>query len=318
MFFQLYFLTDVARLSPWAAGWVLGITHVWDAINDPLVGLLSDRIRSRVWKTSRVAHLRVGTVGALFCRGLADPTVRPAGIDHLLHGSPDRVRHGLYRGPCRLQRIDTGDDLRLRRAHDAQRLPDAVLAVRYHWCDSVRDCAGRVPGERIRTVCDFGIEPGRARRDPPVDRMRVAREPSTGSLQPPMPWPDAVRHTFTNRAFVMLVGLYLASWTAASILASLLVFFARYYLRVPGQANYFVLSAEGSAVIFVPLVVWLARKLDKPRAYIWGIGFWCLVLLAISGLEPTSVRAAYLLSFSVWSRYRHGPGGPLVHGAGRH
>lgn len=47
MFFQLYFLTDVARLSPATAGWVLGITRLWDAINDPIVGLASDRIRSR-------------------------------------------------------------------------------------------------------------------------------------------------------------------------------------------------------------------------------------------------------------------------------
>ena len=36
MFFQLYFLTDVARLEPATAGWVLGITRAWDAVNDPV------------------------------------------------------------------------------------------------------------------------------------------------------------------------------------------------------------------------------------------------------------------------------------------
>jgi glycoside/pentoside/hexuronide:cation symporter, GPH family len=47
MFFQLYFLTDVAGLRPDLAGLAIGIGRAWDAVNDPLFGLLSDRIRSR-------------------------------------------------------------------------------------------------------------------------------------------------------------------------------------------------------------------------------------------------------------------------------
>ena len=56
MFFQLYFLTDVAGLRPNYAGWAVGAGRVWDAINDPLFGLLSDRIRSR-WGRRRVLLL---------------------------------------------------------------------------------------------------------------------------------------------------------------------------------------------------------------------------------------------------------------------
>ena len=47
MFFQLYFLTDVAGLRPDYAGWAIGASRLWDAVNDPLFGLLSDRIRTR-------------------------------------------------------------------------------------------------------------------------------------------------------------------------------------------------------------------------------------------------------------------------------
>ncbi|MBN1667064.1 MAG: MFS transporter, partial [Anaerolineales bacterium] len=56
MFFQLYFLTDVAGLRPDYAGWAIGLPRLWDAINDPLFGLLSDRIRSR-WGRRRVLLL---------------------------------------------------------------------------------------------------------------------------------------------------------------------------------------------------------------------------------------------------------------------
>ena len=53
MFFQLYFLTDVAGLRPGLAGWSVGISRIWDAVNDPLFGLFSDRIRSASERTRK-------------------------------------------------------------------------------------------------------------------------------------------------------------------------------------------------------------------------------------------------------------------------
>ena len=60
---------------------------------------------------------------------------------------------------------------------------------------------------------------------------------------------------------------------------------------MPDQANYFVLVAEGAAILFIPLVVWLARKLDKRRAFILGSLTWAVVLLAISAVQPEQIGA---------------------------
>ncbi|MEL6764284.1 MAG: MFS transporter, partial [Cyanobacteria bacterium J06607_6] len=46
-FSYLIFLTNVAGLSPVTAGTVLLIGKIWDGVNDPLVGMLSDRTRTR-------------------------------------------------------------------------------------------------------------------------------------------------------------------------------------------------------------------------------------------------------------------------------
>ena len=46
-FFLLIFLTDVAEMSPGTAGSVLAVGKIWDAVNDPLVGMLSDRTQTR-------------------------------------------------------------------------------------------------------------------------------------------------------------------------------------------------------------------------------------------------------------------------------
>jgi len=45
--FLLYYYTDVFGLTPADAGTLFVVTRLWDAINDPLMGALSDRTRTR-------------------------------------------------------------------------------------------------------------------------------------------------------------------------------------------------------------------------------------------------------------------------------
>jgi len=43
----LIFLTSAAGMRPGVAGLVLAVGKVWDAVNDPIVGYLSDRTETR-------------------------------------------------------------------------------------------------------------------------------------------------------------------------------------------------------------------------------------------------------------------------------
>lgn len=45
-FFYMYFLTDILGLPPFLAGLAVFIGKLWDGINDPLIGIINDRIRS--------------------------------------------------------------------------------------------------------------------------------------------------------------------------------------------------------------------------------------------------------------------------------
>lgn len=47
MFNVLLYYTDVFGISASAAGWIFLISKFWDAVNDPLVGMLADRTRTR-------------------------------------------------------------------------------------------------------------------------------------------------------------------------------------------------------------------------------------------------------------------------------
>jgi GPH family glycoside/pentoside/hexuronide:cation symporter len=131
---------------------------------------------------------------------------------------------------------------------------------------------------------------------PPLIVFRVTREQPSEERPAPLPAREALKATLSNRPFRLVMGLYLLSWTTASILAAVLVYIANYHLRVPDQANYFVLVAQGSAILFIPLVVWVARRLDKRRTFILGTLAWIVVLMGIAGLRSDQVTLAYLLA----------------------
>jgi GPH family glycoside/pentoside/hexuronide:cation symporter len=142
----------------------------------------------------------------------------------------------------------------------------------------------------------LGIGLGLVSIIPPLVVFSITRERPSDELPAPLPFGEALKQTLSNQPFRMVMGLYLLSWTTASILAAVLVYFANYYLRIPEQANYFVLVAQGSAILFIPVIVKISQRLDKRRAFILGSLTWVVVLLGISAIRADQVGLAYLLA----------------------
>jgi GPH family glycoside/pentoside/hexuronide:cation symporter len=131
---------------------------------------------------------------------------------------------------------------------------------------------------------------------PPLVVFSITRERPSKELPESLPLGQALKQTLDNQPFRMVMGLYLLSWTTASIIAAVLIYFANYYLRVPEQANYFVLVAQGSAILFIPIIVKISQRLDKRRAFMLGSLTWVAVLLGISAIRADQVGLAYLLA----------------------
>ena len=296
MFFQLYFLTDVAQLRPDLAGWAVGIGKVWDAVNDPLFGLVSDRIRTR-WGRRRV-FLLFGAVplGLTFMLMWLVPPFGPLGltayyaVTFILFDTAFTLIHVAYNAltPELVPDYDERSSLNgYRMVYSISGTLGAIIfATVLGW--TVTD-----PPTLFAIV---GVVLGVASMVPPLVVYKVTRERPAEELPPSLPWRQALATTLGNRPFWMVMGLYLLSWTTASILAADLVYFANYHLRVPEQANYFVLVAEGAAILFIPLWVWVARKLDKKRAFILGTVSWVAILLILSTVRSDQVGVAYALA----------------------
>jgi GPH family glycoside/pentoside/hexuronide:cation symporter len=296
MFFQLYFLTDVAGLRPDLAGWAVGIGRIWDAVNDPLFGLVSDRIRTR-WGRRRV-FLLFGAVplGVSFALMWLVPPWGPLALTtyyaivFILFDTIFTAVHVGYNAltPEMTPDYDERSSLNGYRMvfSIAGTLGAIILATVLGWT---------IDDPRVLYAV-VGVGLGLVSILPPLVVFAVTRERPAEDQPDPLPVREALKATLSNRPFWLVMGLYLLSWTTASILAAVLVYFASYYLRVPDQANYFVLVAEGAAILFIPLWVWVARRLDKRRAFILGMISWIVVLVALYGLQPDQVALAYVLA----------------------
>jgi GPH family glycoside/pentoside/hexuronide:cation symporter len=296
MFFQLYFLTDVARLRPDYAGWAVGVGRIWDAINDPLFGLLSDRIRTR-WGRRRVLLL-FGAVplGLSFMLMWIVPGTGQLGLAiyyalvFMLFDTVFTLVHVGYNAltPEMTSDYDERSSLNGYRMvfSISGTLGAIILATVLGW--SIKD-------QRLLYGL-IGLILGLVSIIPPLVVFSITRERPAAELPEPLPMRQAISETLSNYPFRLVMGLYLLSWTTASILAAVLIYFATYYLRVPEQANYFVLLAQGMAILFIPVVVWLSRRLDKRRAFILGSATWIVVFLGIFTLRADQVSLAYILA----------------------
>ena len=295
-FFQLYFLTDVARLRPDYAAWAVALPRLWDAVNDPLFGLLSDRLRTR-WGRRR-ALLLFGSVplGLSFIFMWLVPPFGQLGLaiyyalTFILFDTAYTVVHVGYNAltPELTSDYDERSSLNGYRMvfSISGTLGAIILATVLGWY--ITDT------HLLYTILGIGL--GLVSIIPPLIVFRITQEKPSDEQPEALTWGQAMKMTLSNRPFRLVMGLYLLSWTTASILAAMLVYYANYRLRVPDQANYFVLMAEGSAIFFIPFWVWVSKKLDKRRAFIIGMLTWIVVLLGISALPADAVGFAYILA----------------------
>ena len=294
VFFQLYFMTDIAGLRPDYAAWAIAAGRLWDAINDPLFGVISDRIKSRHGRRRILLLYSAVPLGLTYALMWIVPPFGQAGLAvfyALVFILFDTCYTAMYVGYNALTPALTPDyDERssvngYRMAISiAGTLSAIIFATVLGWY--VTD---------VRQLYAYlGIGLGLLSILPLLVVFRVTRDFCSTHEADPLPVWQSIVTTVRNRHFQLVMGLYLTSWTAVSIMAAVLVYYANYYMLVPDQANYLVLAAQGSAIAFVPVVVWLSKKFDKRWAFIIGCASWMGFLLLIFVLRPDQVALVFV------------------------
>ncbi|MDX1615485.1 MAG: glycoside-pentoside-hexuronide (GPH):cation symporter [Candidatus Promineifilaceae bacterium] len=299
--YWLFFLVSVVGLHAELAGTVILVGRGWDAINDPLVGTISDRLQTR-WGRRRPLLLFGALPFALFFTLLF--VVPPFEDDWLLSIYYGAVflafdtAYTIVNVPYAALTAELSEDYDERSSLAGWRVATAMLA------SLAASATFKLLAEQVfasALVAEFG--PTTALRFgyaasaalwgitfaiPPLILFKTLREPRRTPVvnSPLRPW-QTFREVFNNRPFRIGATVYLISFATADVVVTVLIWFLVFYVRVePGFDSTVLGVSLGLAFLSMPLTVRLMRRLGKRNTYILAMGVFAIVLLILSQAPP--------------------------------
>lgn len=321
--FYAIFLTDVVGLDPRLASVAALIGVIWDAVNDPLVGTLSDNVRTR-WGRRRPFLLLFAIPYALCFLLLWWAPPWQSQIALMIHVTlafmiSDTIQT-LVIVPYLSLTPEIAPDYDERTALTGYRmffnllasLATAVAAPMI--VDGMQRAGFSAQQGYLATAALFG---GLAAL-PFLVIFFVIRERT--DERTPVAEPVSLRHTvrtlWANVPFRFATLLNMLNWITFDLVALMLPFFLVYWVA-GGDLVYQVdllgvkLAIESAvlglmfvvAVIALPLWTWAAQRFGKRAAYIGGMSFWavvqCVILLIGQGQVSLVLWLAVLAGIGV-------------------
>ncbi len=290
-FFLLYFFTDVARLPPTQAGLILLLTKLWDSVNDPLVGMLSDRTPTR-WGRRRPWFL-FGAIPfglSFFLLFVVPPLGETARFWYfmvvaLLLDTSFTVVNVPYTALTPELTSDYDERTTLNSYRFAFSILGGLIAAVLHpvIVDAVQAGGG---SEQRGYMISAGIW-SIAATLPFFFAFWGTYERHTVPDEAPLSFSESLRVTFANRAFRYVTGIYLLSWLVVQAVSTLIVYYMTYWMRAPGLIPAVILAVQGSA--FVWLFIWtrVSSRVGKKGVYYRGMIFWIGASLLLFAVQPS-------------------------------
>ena len=298
-FYLFVFYTGVAGLPAWMAGLVLMVLKVWDGINDPLVGWLSDHTKNPwgprlPWMAGSALPLGLALVAMWW--------VPPGGNwqKFAILVAIQLVAMTLYTCvnlPYSALASELSSSTQLRTQLNASRFTGSILAglaglvlgallVSQGAEGYLR--MGRVSGIVLTVftlLCCWGLAP-------------FAR-----NCQRPTGHPEPIRRQLqriaANPRFLKVVGLYLLLWCALQLMQPVSLIFLAVVMQLPESwSTWILIPFQLSALVGLQLWSRVAGRHGRISALRWGTGLWIAGCLGASLLVPLDGSTAPLGSFS--------------------
>ncbi|MGF1512966.1 MAG: MFS transporter [Elainellaceae cyanobacterium] len=304
VFFFLFFLTDVAGLSAALAGSVLMLGQISDAISDPLVGLLSDRTRSRWGRRYPWIALGALPFGLSFALLWLIPSSNPwvmfayYGIVGIVYKTALTAVYLPYVALTPDLAQDYNERTRLNSFRFAFSIGSSILAIALGALlfGAIDDVATRYRALGLiggvlcllaAALCILGTYP----RAMAAERQRQKR-----AVPPRMPMLKQLRVVFSNRPFLLVMGIYLCSWLAAQLTAVVMQYFVVSWMLLPASRfTQFAIVVQGTALLM--LFVWsrVSQRMGKRFVYFVGSGLWVVAQFGFFFLQPGQVGLLFTL-----------------------
>ncbi len=343
IFYAIY-LTDVVGIEPRLASFGALAGIVWDAINDPIIGVLSDRMKSKLgrrrpfllwfafpfgisfiilWSApnweSQLALLAYVTISFMISDTLTTLVAVPylSLTPELTQNYDERTSLSSFRSVFQLLAAMT-----------------VVIAA-----PMVVDAVIFAGGTQQQGFMLAGAIFGMLGSLPLFLIGLFVRERFASEEHQEIPFRESMRVAWENVPFRYAAGIYMFNWSAVDMIIITFPFFLLYWVAqgdLLAKINIFGINfALESAffgimmlvcILFVPFWLWVAKRRNKIQAYILGMILWIIIqfmiftiqpgqivyLLVLAALAGIGVSAAYVLPDSIlpdvieWDELRTG------------
>jgi GPH family glycoside/pentoside/hexuronide:cation symporter len=108
---------------------------------------------------------------------------------------------------------------------------------------------------------------------------------------------EQLKIAFSNRAFLFVIGIYLCSWLAVQLTASILLFFVVNWMGLPEKSFPSVaIAVQGTALILLFFWQKISEILDKKIVYFLGSSLWVLAQIGLFLVQPGQTTLMYCLA----------------------
>ena len=290
-FYLFIFYTAAAGLPAWMAGLVLMLARLWDAINDPIVGWLSDKTRSPwgprlpwiLWSA-----IPLGVSMALMWW-------LPPGslwVKFAFFVAISVLANSLYTCvnlPYAALAAELTTDTRLRTRLNTARFTGSIIAglvgivlggllLTNHADAGSYLKVGVLSGAIIAVftlLCGWGIAPAARNCQRPTSQKGSTRR--------------LLRRVGSNGRFLKVLGLYLMLWCALQIMQTAALIYLPVVMRLPeGWSNWILLPFQVSTLVGLQIWNRFSHRQGRIRALHWGTALWiggCLLAMVLVPLE---------------------------------
>jgi glycoside/pentoside/hexuronide:cation symporter, GPH family len=286
-FYLNAFLLDVAGLRPSAVAIIFFIAQIWDALNDPLIGSLSDRTRSRFGR--RRSWLLFGAVpfGLAFLLHWLVPPLDANGLFwyYLIVAILFRTAFTAVNVPYTAMTAEMTDDYDERTELNSYRFSFsiiggmiAIVAQPY--------IVGAFGSAAVGHAVSASLWAFFMALSALICFAGTFEMPRKNTASEEYSYTEMLTLVFKNRPFLLVTGIYLLSWLTLQFVQQFLLLFVRYTMNSEEQFPLYVLTLQLTAFIFLAIWARVSIRIGKKLTYVIGASIWILAMIAVYFVQP--------------------------------